>query len=84
MADKFYRREWLNGTKGTAFLEAAVEPNYESVYAYLKVADCNRTVHLEFDYDKKTYAARIKKINKLITALEVMRQSMVEHKELLK
>lgn len=84
MPKKFYKREWLNPKEGTAFIESCVEPNYSGVYSYVNIADCSRKVSIEFSYEKKDYKARIAKVDKMIKALTDLKQSLIEHHELVK
>lgn len=77
------RREWLNGKDSdeTSFVCVSVYPpeTGEKSFSYfyhdmdLKIADCTRSINLEFgfqSYDKKGIKARQQKVGKLLAALD--------------
>jgi hypothetical protein len=101
MKDKklFYRRKFINPHgDGAAYLLGKIERRVHSgtnerydYDAYLKIADCNRVIDLEFDVygdlteATRSLAARVNKVNVLIDALTAFRDVLdQEHKALLK
>lgn len=72
-----YKRFWLNNKKGTAFCELEIEPDgprYTNVY--VKLADCNRQISLDFSFNKKTKKERLAKLDRFIASLQELRTEM--------
>jgi hypothetical protein len=84
---KLYRRKWLNGDKGSAYIivDASVEAiDYgkrkggTEVSASVDIKDCHRQCSLEFYYyNPKQYQQRLKKIRLYIQTLQDLEAFMV-------
>lgn len=86
-----YRRDWLNKSRGTAFVESTThaymprkkdKPGYVS--ASLAIADCSRTVHLDFDSsNKEEVDERIHKIRILRLHLDQIENALLSARPVL-
>lgn len=85
---KHYRRDWLNKKKGTAFVESHTSDHFPTnkkisghVSASLTIADCSRTISLDFDcFDKEDVDERLHKIAVLRTHLNEIVNALLEAK----
>jgi hypothetical protein len=81
---RVYRRNWLNPKEGRAFIETATElvqyskedpVNFD---ANLSLADCSRTIHLEFSaYNKEDVWERVAKLNILQKHLGILKDELM-------
>lgn len=79
MKNRNYYRTWLNSKEGTAFVVASVEDGYAS----LSIADCSRSINLDFgvgrrsdkDY-KREVREKLAKLNRLRKALDVIEKAL--------
>jgi hypothetical protein len=85
-----YVRRFLNEGKGTAHIEAEVEVSvhgeHVSQNATLSLADCSRSVSLDFSfYDSAegddTYQSRLRKLNSLLNDLHAFRDALIASKK---
>jgi hypothetical protein len=67
---KYYSRKFLNKSQGTAFIECEGEVSHWALWANVRIADCNKTICLDFGvHSDKDYKGRIAKIDLLISEL---------------
>lgn len=74
-----YKRFFLNADRGTAFVEADVKdatPKKKYLEADVAIADCGRRISLEFSCNKSTRNARLRKLRKLISALQEVESAL--------
>lgn len=81
---KHYRRDWLNKREGTAFAESHSRVSRNSktgkvscVSGSLSLADCSRTIHLDFDaFSKEEVKERLNKIRILRHHLDALENTL--------
>lgn len=78
-AKQTYKREWLNDKAGRAYIITSTHVDEEAVSASLELADCSRSIDLEFyAYDEKQIASRLRKIDRIRAGLDAIEDALLE------
>lgn len=71
----YYSRKFLNRESGTAFIEAEASQEGKWNWIYIKLADCNRHISLEFDvHSEEERVDRLAKIDLLMKEFKEVRK----------
>ena len=81
---KHYRRDWLNKKEGTAFAESYSRVSRDRktgkvscISGSLSLADCSRTIHLDFDaFSKEEVKERLNKLRLLRHHLDAIENTL--------
>ncbi len=79
---KYYSRKFLNKSQGVALIECEGEVSHWALWANVRIADCNKTICLDFGvHSDKDYKERIAKIDLLINELTKVKSFLEDNIE---